>query len=74
MSLTLKTTTLNLWLARGEIHHFVTQLEKAGKQDEAMALSEAGFAIGRALLDLENLLKRDSGAIKAAIENLEGMS
>ncbi|MCL7939155.1 hypothetical protein M8009_02390 [Halomonas sp. ATCH28] len=71
MSLTIKNTTLNLWLARGEITHFATLLNQAGRREEAEALTRAGTEVGRALLSLEDLLDENDGAIKAAIAQVE---
>ncbi|PRY70992.1 hypothetical protein [Halomonas ventosae] len=71
MPLTIKNTTMSLWLARAEITYFATLLDKAGQKKEAVALTQAGIAVGRALLSLEDLLDENGGAMRAALEKLE---
>lgn len=71
MSLSIKKTTNDLWIARGEITYFASRLEQAGMREEFEALAKAGIEVGRALLRLEDLLAENDGAIKAALETLE---
>lgn len=54
--LTIKNTMRELWLARAEVTYFAQRLEAAGHTEEARELAQAGYTVGRALLDLSDLV------------------
>ena len=68
MTLTIQNTMRELWLARGEITYFAQRLEAAGHREEARKLAQAGYTVGRALLDLSDLVEEQADTIKAAAE------
>lgn len=54
--LTIKNTMRELWLARAEVTYFAQRLEQAGHREEARELAQAGYTVGRALLELSELV------------------
>ncbi|QJQ98215.1 hypothetical protein [Halomonas sp. PGE1] len=64
--LTIQNTMRELWLARGEVTYFAQRLEAAGHIEEARELAQAGYIVGRALLELSDLVDERRDLIDAA--------
>lgn len=58
MTLTIAHTMRELWIYRGEVSYFVHRLEAAGHTDESRELAQAGYKVGRALLELSELVEQ----------------
>ena len=63
--LTINNTMRELWLARAEVTYFAQRLEAAGHIEEARELAQAGYTVGRALLELSELVDKRRDLIDA---------